>query len=81
MAQNPQLLLAQQNVARICQEGMDTANAICHDLTNAVEVPLLGSDAVSELLLMQLYTFTKQLLKLLLGNKLDFKYIYPPTLL
>lgn len=47
MAQNPQLLLAQQNVARICQEGIESANAICHDLMNPVEVPLLGSDAVS----------------------------------
>ena len=48
MAQNPQLLLAQQNVARICQEGIDSVNAICHDLTTAVEVPLLGSDIVSQ---------------------------------
>ena len=47
MAQNPQLLLAQQNVARICEEGMAVANSICHDLTNPVEVPVLGSDAVS----------------------------------
>lgn len=47
MAQNPQLLMAQQNVARICQEGIESANAICHDLMNPVEVPLLGSDAVS----------------------------------
>ncbi len=52
MAQNPQLLLAQQNVARICQEGIDSANAVCHDLTTAVEVPLLGSDIVSSSLLL-----------------------------
>ena len=55
MVQNPQLLLAQQNVARVCKNGLETVQSIIHDLMNPVEVPILSSDSVSVLLLLHDY--------------------------
>ena len=49
MVQNPQLLLAQQNVARVCKSGLETVESIIHDL------PVLSSDSVSVLLLVYDY--------------------------
>ena len=57
MVQNPQLLLAQQNVPRVCKSGLETVESIIHvhDLMNPVEVPVLSSDSVSVLLLVYDY--------------------------
>lgn len=46
MSQNPQLMLAQQNVSDVCRRGISTVDAVMQDLTSAALVPTIGSDSV-----------------------------------
>ena len=47
MAQNPQVMLAQQNVATVCHRGLETVEAITQELSIPLEVPQMNSDRVS----------------------------------
>ena len=52
-AQNPQLMMAQQNLADHIRGGLETVSSVTGDLYSAAELPLLGEDSVSVCMSMQ----------------------------
>ena len=47
-AQNPQLMMAQQNLADHIRGGLETVSCVTGDLYSAAEIPVLGEDSVSD---------------------------------
>ena len=45
--QNPQLMMAQQNLADHIRGGLETISSVTGDLYSAAELPVLGEDSVS----------------------------------
>ena len=46
-AQNPHLMMAQQNLADHIRGGLETVSCVTGDLYSAAELPVLGEDSVS----------------------------------